>query len=271
MISPVIFYGKEILSDSLPNTIILTGHRGAGGLAPENTLAAVDSGLMYGVDRIEVDIRQTKDGIVVCIHDEKINRTSNGEGLVNELTYSKLSKFDAGNWFSPKFKDEKIPTLESVLQKTINKAVLLIEIKDGNEVYEGIEEKVVNLINKYQAKQWAIIHSFNDSVLYRIHKIDPEIKLHKLLIADFPFLYLIYDGNFRITKLENYYFVDEFSVFLPFATKRLISHVHKMNKKINVWTVNEKIKINRLVNIGVDGIITDYPNYIKRNKHVAEN
>ncbi len=266
MISPVLYRGKDTVNDSLLNNITITGHRGAGGLAPENTLAAIDTGLSLGADRIEVDVRQTKDGNVVCLHDDKIDRTTNGKGFVNKFTYHQLSKFDAGSWFSSRFKDEIIPSLEQVLKRTLNKALLLIEIKDGDEIYPGIEKKVVDLINKYQAQSWTIVHSFNDSVLFRIHKIDPGIKLHKLLIADFPFLYLLYDGNFRIIKLENYSFVDEFSVFLPFTTKRFIRHVHKMNKKVNVWTVNDEYKINRLINLGVDGIITDYPNYVQKKK-----
>lgn len=264
MISPVSFYGNDKVSDSLISGIVVTGHRGAGGLAPENTLSAIDSGLSYGVDRIEVDVRQTRDGVIVCMHDDKIDRTTNGKGYVNEYTFKELSSFDAGSWFSADFKNERVPGLEQVLQKTINKAVLLIEIKDGNERYPNIEEKVISIINKYKANSWAIVHSFNDSVLFRMHKLDTEIKLHKLLVADFPFLYLLYDGKLRIIKPENYFFVDEFSVSMPFATKKFIDKVHKLNKKVNVWTVNDKIKINRLINLGVDGIITDYPNYIKK-------
>jgi len=82
------------------------------------------------------------------------------------------------------------------------------------------------------------------------------------LITDFPLFHLIFDGKLRITNLEFYQFVDEFSTFYPFTTKRMIKKVHAMNKKINVWTVNDSIRINRLVNIGVDGIITDYPNFV---------
>jgi glycerophosphoryl diester phosphodiesterase len=266
MISPVMYYGKDKVPDSLMKNITITGHRGAGGLAPENTIASIDTAISFGVNRIEVDVRQTKDGVVVCLHDDRIDRTSNGKGLLNDFTHRDISKFDAGSWFSPEFKNEKIPTLEQVLNKTMNKVCLLIEIKDGNEVYPEIENKVVGLINRYHAKDWAIIHSFNDSVLFRIHQLDPGIKLHKLLITDFPLLYLFYDGNFRITKLENYFFVDEFSIFLPFVTKSFITKVHQLNKKVNVWTVNDSVKIKRLLNLGVDGIITDYPNYIlKKN------
>jgi glycerophosphoryl diester phosphodiesterase len=263
MISPAMYWPKKvkIKKDKLKETV-LTGHRGAGGLAPENTLAAIDTGMSYAVQRIEIDVRQTKDGVVVCIHDETINRTTNGTGKVKDFSYSELMSFDAGLWFAKEFEGQKIPTLEQVLARTKNKVVLLIEIKDGDKMYPGIEQNVVATIRKFNAKDWAIVHSFNDSVLFRINRIDPEIKLHKLLITSFPFLYLLYDGEFRITNLEHYHFVDEFSIFLPFATKSFIQKVHKTGKKVNVWTVNDKKKMARLIHLGADGIITDFPNLI---------
>jgi len=264
MLSTALYIGKKTVKKSILDKVIVTGHRGAGGLAPENTLAAIEAGLKQGVQRIEVDVRQTKDGQVICIHDASIDRTTNGKGLVKDLTFNDIIKFSAGIKFSKDFIDEKIPTLEQAIQLTANKATLLIEIKDGDEMYPGIEKKVVDLINKHKAESNCIVHSFNDSVLFRIHKMDTSIVLHKLLIADFPLLQLLTDGHLKITNLEYYSFVSEFSIYYPFATSRFIKHVHKLNKKVNVWTVDDKAKIGRLINLGVDGIITNYPNYLKR-------
>ncbi len=265
MLSPALYIGKFTVNDTVLNQITLTGHRGAGGLAPENTLSAIKTGLANGVQRIEVDVRQSKDGQIICIHDVSIDRTTNGKGLVKDLTFEQILKFSAGIKFSEAFKNEKIPLLEEAILLTANKAVLLIEIKDGDEVYPGIEKKVVDLINKHKTNSYCIVHSFNDSVLFRIHKMDSSIVLHKLLIADFPFLQLLTDGNLKITNLEYYHFAAEFSTFSKFTTSRLINHVHRLNKKINVWTVNDKKQIGRLINMGVDGIITDYPNYFGRD------
>ncbi len=262
MLSPVLYTGKSKINPQKTQQILITGHRGAAGLAPENTLLSIKKALDLKVDRIEVDVRQTKDYVVVCMHDETVSRTTSGKGAVCEYRYSSLMKLDAGIKFSRKYSGEKIPSLEEVIRQVKGKSKLIIEIKDGNELYPGIEERVVNLINKYNAKGWAFVHSFNDSVLVRINKIDEKIVLHKLLIADFPLFYLIYDGNFRVTNLEFYNFVDEFSCYYPFTTKRLIKKVHDLGKKINVWTVNDSIAINRLINLGVDGIITDYPNFV---------
>jgi len=265
MLSPALYRGKVTVKDTILNKIILTGHRGAGGLAPENTLVAIKAGLSNKVDRIEVDVRQTKDGQVICIHDDTIDRTTDGKGDVKDLSFSQIRKFSAGIKFSEKFKDEKIPLLDEVIKLVKDSATLVIEIKDGDEIYPGIEKNVINLINKHKAKSKTIVHSFNDSVLFRIHKMDKDIILHKLFIADFPYLQLLTDGNLKITNLEYYSFVSEFSVYYKFTNRRLIKHVHKLNKKINVWTVNDINTIGRLINLGVDGIITDYPNYLGRD------
>ncbi len=262
MLSPALYSGNSKRNSPLIDKISLTGHRGAAGFAPENTLSSIKKALEFNTDRIEVDVRQTKDNVVVCIHDKTINRTTNGNGAVNELSFNDLRKFDAGSKFSKKFKNEKVPTLEEAIQLINGKSKLVVEIKDGNELYPEIEKRVVNIINKHNAKDWVLVHSFNDSVLLRINKLDSEIILHKLLIADFPIFYLIYDGKFRVTNLDFYNFVDEFSCYYPFTTRRLIKKVHSLGKKINVWTVDDSISINRLINLGVDGIITDYPNFV---------
>ena len=261
-LSPCLYSGNNSLADTV--NIILTGHRGAGGLAPENTLAAIQKGLDNKVDRIEIDVQQTKDHVVIVMHDESIDRTTDGKGLVKDLTYREIKKYSAGVKFSDKYKDEKIPSLNQVLKLINKQATLVIEIKKGDDYYPGIEQRVVNSIHKYHAKSWVIVHSFNDKALKKVRELDKDIVLHKLFIADFPFIPLIYDGEFKFTNLEQYAYASEISTFYPFTTQRLVDKVHALNKKINVWTVDDSIKINRLINMGVDGIITDYPNYLHR-------
>lgn len=263
MLSPVIYNGDKSFKGIKETNIVITSHRGAGGLAPENTLSSVKKGMDAGAQRIEIDVRQSKDNVVICMHDKSIARTTDGKGNVGELTYNQILKYSAGVKFSEAYKAEKVPTLEQVINLVAGNATLIIEIKDGDELYPGIEQRIVNLINKHNAKRWCAIHSFNDSVLIRVHQLDKEIMLHKLFIADFPYLLLVYDGNFRVTNLEYYQFVDEFSVFYAFATRRLINKVHSLNKKINVWTVNDSTKIKQLIKLGIDGVITDFPNFAK--------
>lgn len=261
-LSPAMYSGEDTLKKSMD--IVLTGHRGAGGLAPENTLAAIKKGLENKVDRIEIDVQQTKDNVVVVMHDLSIDRTTNGKGLVKDLSYKELKKYSAGIKFSKKYKDVKIPSLNQVLKLINKQATLVIEIKKGDDYYPGIEKRVVAAIHKFHAKSWVIVHSFNDKALKKVHLLDKDIVLHKLFIVDFPFIPLIYDGEFKFTNLEQYAYAKEISTFYPFTTQRLIDKVHSLNKKINVWTVNDSIKINRLINMGVDGIITDHPEYFGR-------
>ncbi len=261
-LSPVLYSGEDKLKKEA--NIVVTGHRGAAGLAPENTLAAIQKGLDNRVDRIEIDVQQTKDKVVISLHDVSIDRTTNGTGLVKDMTYSEVLKFNTVGNFSEKYENEKVPTLDEVLKLVNGQAVLVIEIKNGNDYYPGIEQRVGDAVNKFKAKPWVIVHSFNDEVLIKVRDIDKNIELHKLFYVDFPFIQLIYDGKFRITNLEHYNYVTEISTFYTFTTQRLVDDVHALNKKINVWTVNDSIKINRLINMGVDGIITDHPDYFKR-------
>jgi len=263
-LSPALYSGNGIATKKQKSKIVLTGHRGAAGLAPENNISSIKKALELNVDRIEIDVQQTKDNVVISLHDKTIDRTTNGKGLVKDLSYNEILKYSAGIKFSKEFENDKVPTLDEVFETINAKTTLIIEIKDGNDYYPGIEQRVVDAINKYNAKEWTIVHSFNDKALKKVNEIDSTIILHKLFIADLPFLPIIYDGNFQITNLEQYSYCDEFSTFYPFTTKRLISEVHKLGKKINVWTVNDTTKINKLINYGVDGIITNFPDYFNR-------
>ncbi len=263
MYSPAMYRGKSELADTTKH-IEITGHRGAAGLAPENTLAAIKAGLAQNVNRIEIDVHQTKDNQIVVLHDPTIDRTTNGKGYIKDMTFREIRKYSAGAWFDEKFNDEKIPSLDEVLKLISGKATLVIEIKAFDNYYQGIEKRVINIIHKHHANDWVAVCSFDDEVLIKIHELDKNIVLHKLFLFKFPFLKLFNDGKLRIVDFQYYNFVDEFSVYYPFANKRLIKKVHSLNKKINVWTVDDTLKINRLINLGIDGIITNHPERITR-------
>ena len=254
-LSSVLFFGNDESAIKVTNT----GHRGAAGLAPENTLIAIRKGISLGVDRVEIDLQQTSDGVVVVMHDETVNRTTKGEGLVKEMTFVEIKKLDAGSCFSPEFKGEKIPSLEEVLQTVKGQCDLVIEIKKGNDYYPYIIEHTLALIKKYEATEWCIIHSFNLNALIEVHRQMPELRMHRLFVAKFRGLPLIYDGSFGVLEIEKYPYIEEYSIMFPFANKGIIDQLHEQGKKVNVWTVDDKKQINRLINLGVDGIITDRP------------
>ena len=235
------------------------GHRGAGGLAPENTLSAIAKGLENKVDRIEIDVQQTADGKVILMHDMSVDRTTNGHGLVKNYTLADISKLDAGSWFDKKFANEKIPTLDETIKFINAKAELIIEIKRGDDYYPGIEENIFKIIKDNNSSKWCIIHSFYTDVLERIHKLDPSIRLHKLLICKLRLLPIIIDKSIEILDFNNYPYIEEYSINYHFANKGIIEMIHAKGKKVNVWVPNDQRMINNLISLGVDGIITDYP------------
>jgi len=241
----------------------VTGHRGAAGLSPENSLEAIQKAVDLKTDRIEIDVQQTKDNRIVVIHDYTVDRTTNGKGAVKDLSFDEIrSLFIKEN--NKKITELKIPTLDEVIDKMDSGSVLLIEIKKEKGLYPGIERRVIDIINKHNAKSKCILQSFNDEVLQNIHTIDPTIGLHKLLIAKLPFFNFIFDGSFKCKKFTDYSFVKEFSINYVFANKSVIDEIHKLNKKINVWTVDDNATMKKLMDLGVDGIITNYPDRVKK-------
>ncbi len=260
--SPALF--MNFPGKSANKHVVITAHRGSAGYAPENTLAAIRKGLASGADRIEVDIHQSKDGQLFIMHDVSVDRTTNGHGLLKNYTSDSLKKLDAGSWFSPEYKGEPVPTLEEAFKLINGKAVFVVELKHGSDMYPGIEEKVIDLIRKYNAYSWVIIHSFDDKVLQRFHQLDHRIELHKLFVFKTNLFPLIYDLKVHFGSLKKYNNVKEISVYYKFVNKPLINAAHRMGFKINAWTVNDPDIARRLIYMGVDGIITDYPSEIIR-------
>ncbi len=157
--------------------VTITAHRGAAGLAPENTISAIRKGMRYA-DRIEIDVHQSKDGKIVVMHDSSVDRTTNGKGKIRDLDWSYLSQLDAGSWFSPEYKGERISPLEEVIDLVCPKKVLLIEVKDGE--YPGIENKIARIIEEKGVEDRVIIQSFSTKILETFHQLNPSIPLHKL-------------------------------------------------------------------------------------------
>jgi glycerophosphoryl diester phosphodiesterase len=259
LLSPALFG----LESTNPPSVTVIGHRGAAGYAPENTLASVQKAMDLGVDRIEIDIHQTKDSVVVLMHDDSVDRTTDGSGKVADLSYKEISSLDAGSSFNPSYKGEKVPTLEELIQLINGKQELIIEFKNGNEKYPGIEENVLALIDKYDAEKWCIIHSFNTEVLERIHQKAPQIRLHKLFILEFRFSPFYLDQGISIFNPEDYPYIEEYSLNEYFGNTHIIRKLQSMGKKVNIWTLNDPERIEAYKSMGVDGIISNYPDLIQ--------
>lgn len=248
-------------STTTAQNILVTAHRGASGHAPENTLAAIKKALEIGVDRIEVDVQQTSDGIVVCLHDKKLERTTSGKGKVADMSLDELNSVKANKGFESDFPAEPIPTLEQVFELMDGETQFVIEIKAGNKVYPGIEENVVKLIRKYKAEKWALVHSFNDKVLKYINENHPDIRLQKLFVSFSAGLML--DFKLHSARLSDYAYVEGFGISKGGANKKLIQKIHEQGKVVHVWTVNCTEDIQEMIELGVDGIISNYPDRVK--------
>jgi glycerophosphoryl diester phosphodiesterase len=244
---------------------LVIAHRGGAGLAPENTIRAFKLSEQLGVDAVELDVRMTKDEQIVVIHDEKIDRTTNGTGYVSDYTLAELKRFDAGyrlklegGGYPFRNKGISIPTLEEVFQQITN-TNLVIELKDSNP---KVEKKVAKLIKDYNLKKRVIVGSFNDNSLKRFANrtkgkvpIGTGIRTLKYYI----FLHKVH--------LDRLYPLNRHAVQIPvkvgsvnLATKRFVETLRERKIAIHYWTINDVDTMKKLIDINVDGIITDYPN-----------
>ena len=250
-----------ISTQLLAQDVLVTAHRGASGYAPENTLSAIKKALEIGVDRIEVDVQQTSDGVVVCLHDKTLDRTTDSKGKVGKKSWDEVKQMKAFGKFEEEFSDEPIPTLEQVFELMDGKTQFVIEIKAGRKTYPEIEDNVVKLIKKYKAEKWALVHSFNDKVLKYVHKNYPEIRLQKLFVSYSGGVML--DFKLHAVKLSKYDYVEGFGISKGAAKEKLVKKIHELGKVVHVWTVNKPEDISEILNLGVDGIISNYPDRVK--------
>lgn len=250
---------QEASGSSKPekNTPLVIAHRGGAKLAPENTLAAIRQAIDLGVDMIEIDVILSKDGEVIVIHDDKIDRTTDGEGVVKEMTLEEIKQYDAGSWFDARFAGEKIPTLDEVFKAIDGQTVLLIEIKDGDEEYPGLERKVVDAIHKYEAKDWVVVQSFNENAVLRVHEMDPKLTTYYLLGRNFVEFY----EQLPATKPSSLPY-NGIAVHYSGIDAAKVEKIHEIGYKLLVWTVNEENDMDQMWDIGVDGIITDLPDVL---------
>lgn len=230
-------------------------HRGFSGKYPENTMLAFKKAIEVGADGIELDVQLTKDGEVVIIHDETIDRTTDGEGFVCEYTYDELKKFDASYIYKDKYGFNPIPTLKEYFELVKDLDFITnIELKTGINEYLGIEEKVYKLIKEFRLESKAIISSFNHFSILRMKKIAPELKYGFLSET------WIIDAGEYCKKYGVSCYHPHFKNLIP----SVIDELKKNNIEINTWTVNKKEDIEYLISKNIDILIGNYPDLIKK-------
>lgn len=237
------------------NRPLIIAHRGASGEAPENTLAAFQLGLKQGCDGIELDVHLTKDGQIAVIHDENIKRTTDGEGLIREMTTAELKKYDAGSWFSNKYKGEKIPLLEEVFELVPKEILINIEIKNIPSFYVGIEEKLLNLLVRYDRVNTVIVSSFDHQCLHRLKKQNRNIKIGLLYFENL----VDHAGFAKLFGLP----VESLHPDQRALRAEDVRIAIENGLKVYTWTCNSEENMKRMIDYGVSGIITNYPARLK--------
>lgn len=225
------------------------GHRGAAGTYPENTLASFRRAAELGCDGVELDIHRTRDGHLVVIHDFFLNSTTTGAGLIRDLTLAEVKAADAGVKKDPQFAGERVPTLEEVLDALPERMTVFIEVKAGSLIYPGIEPDLVALLQQHKATSRVQVSSFDHQALQRVHQLAPDLPLGMLT------------GDNRLDPVGDARAIGASAIHPLFiwVTPMLIEAAHAAGLQVNAWTINEPPFIAMYRVMGIDGIMSDFP------------
>lgn len=241
-----VFTGKANFRLALFQNPTVMAHRGLSADAPENTLYAFSDAISVGADFIELDVQQTRDGVLVVMHDSNLKRTTGVNKDIWDVDYADIQNLDAGSWFDPAYANARIPTLEETLQFVDKRAKLNIEIKPTKHGSDTLEQDVAELITQYQYTDACYVTSFSYGSLKKVKEANPEIRTGYLMSVAY--------GQFYSLK-----YADAFSLNKVFVTSQVVNAAHQQGKQIFAWTVNSMSEVRSLCNLHVDSIITDDP------------
>lgn len=233
---------------------MLIAHRGFSGRYPENTIRSFKEALKLPVDAVEFDVRRTKDGVLVVIHDETVDRTTNGKGKICDLTWNEIQKLDAGSWKGNEFTGERIPRLEEALELINGQKVVFLEIKEPETA-----EQIVKTLRRLDTFSWVKIGSFHPQAIATAKRLMPEISSS-----------LIGSAKVGASEVTFAAFVEEAlrsganSVTVNYAglTPNYICYCHRRCIFVGTWTVNDPKIAKRMVTMGVDAIASDFPDVV---------
>jgi glycerophosphoryl diester phosphodiesterase len=260
--------GGTAMATEKHKEIVNVSHRGASGYAPEHTIKSYQMGEKMHGDYIEIDLQMTKDGKLIAMHDEKVDRTTNGTGLVKDYTLEQIKQLDAGSWFNekyPEYADQentglKVPTLEEVFQKFGKNENYYIETKSP-DVYPGMEKELLRLVNEYDInKKTLLVQSFSSLSLKTMNNLDPSIKLVQLL--SYKTNAVISDAEIAAMK--------EYAMGVgpnhTYLNKEYVQKVVNSSLEIHPYTVNDKETMKKLIEWGVTGMFTNFPDTLHEVK-----
>lgn len=236
---------RGVLHMGLDNPVEVTAHRGYSAVYPENTIPAFKGAIQVGADWAELDVQQTADGEVIVMHDSNLKRTTGLDKEVWQVTWDEIKDLDNGSWFDKKYQTVRIPTLEEVLKVCRGKIHLNIEIKPSGHD-KDLEEQVAKLLKKYHMRDTCVVSSLKYDSLRKIKQADDSIETAYITSVSY--------GNF--TDLE---YADGYSVESTLLSKSFVNKAQKAGKQIYVWTVNSEERLEKVVGMGIDNVITDDP------------
>ncbi len=227
-------------------------HRGASAQAPENTLAAFELAVEQGADAIELDAKLSADGHVVVMHDDTVDRTTDGTGRVESLTLSELTSLDAGVKFSPKYKSQKVPSLDEVLELVGGKILINIELTNYASPSDDLPDRVVSLVKKHNLDRSVLLSSFNIVSLIRARSLNPKL----------PVGFLTHRGEASAALHSRLIRFGPLVALHPIGydiTPQLLSYAQKTGCKVHTYTIDQPEDMRQLFRMGVDGIFTNNP------------
>ena len=240
-----------MMLESLPQPVLFA-HRGASAHAPENTLAAFEMALTQQADGIELDVKLTADGHVIVHHDATVNRTTNGQGRIKDMPLAELKKLDAGSSFSETFRGEEIPTLAEVFETVGSRTFINIELTNYNTPRDQLVETVCMLVKKHQMQNHIMFSSFFAGNLSKARSYLPEV----------PRGLLAFNGILGAWARSFGFVFGKYQALHPNLkdmTQQEVLRVHRLKRRVHVWTVNAEEDMRRLFGWGVDAIFTDDP------------
>jgi glycerophosphoryl diester phosphodiesterase len=231
---------------------MIFAHRGASTYAPENTLASFELAVEQGADAVELDAKLSADGKVMVIHDQTVDRTTNGKGKVNRLVYQQLRELDAGSFFDPRYSNERIPTLDEVFERVGRKIFINVELTNYASRNDELVPLVVELVKRHGLQHSVLFSSFFPVNLRRAQTMLPEV----------PVGLLAWDGVLGTINRSAFYLSLSPTIVHPYlkdVNGRLMDKEKKRGRRVHVWTVNEESDLIKMKELGVDGVFTDDP------------
>lgn len=233
-----------IHSVRLEDNVEITAHRGASGKAPENTLASVRQAIEDGTDWVEIDVQESKDGVVIVAHDSDLKKISGADVKIWNATAEELRAIDIGSYFGASFKNERVPTLAEVLEACRGRVRLNIELKYYGHT-QDLERKVIALVEEYEMADHVVIMSLDARGIKKVKQLRPAWTVGLLAAVSV--------GD--LTRAD----ADFLAVNTKLATRSFVQSAHKKNKRVYVWTANDAVTLSTMISRGCDNVITDHP------------